>query len=57
MKCWWTAPKYTSRRKSFFKRTMPKYESLVKLHLKRRPIFSRYQLEEQIDQIHEKRCF
>jgi len=39
----------------FFKRTMPKYESLVKLHQEKRPIFSRYQLEEQIDQIYEKK--
>ena len=34
---------------------MPKFESLVKLHQEKRPIFSRYQLEEQIDQIHEKK--
>ncbi|MCM2358901.1 MAG: Rne/Rng family ribonuclease [Geobacteraceae bacterium] len=41
--------------KDFFKRTMPKFENLVKLHQEKRPIFSKYQLEEQIDQIHEKK--
>jgi ribonuclease E len=34
---------------------MPKFENLVKLHQEKRPIFSRYQLEEQIDQIYEKK--
>src|SRR5208337_3816654 len=41
--------------RDFFKRTMPKFENLVKLHQEKRPIFSRYQLEEQIDQIYEKK--
>ncbi|MBI5657733.1 MAG: Rne/Rng family ribonuclease [Geobacter sp.] len=41
--------------KAFFKETMPKFEKLVKLHLEKRPIFSRYQLEEQIDLIYEKK--
>jgi ribonuclease E len=41
--------------RAFFKQTMPKYEKVVKLHQERRPIFSKYQLEEQIDQIHEKK--
>jgi ribonuclease E len=41
--------------KEFFKRTMPKFENLVKLHQEKRPIFSKYQLEEQIDQIYEKK--
>jgi ribonuclease E len=41
--------------KTLFKETMPKFEKLVKLHLEKRPIFSRYQLEEQIDQIYEKK--
>ncbi|HEX5773332.1 MAG TPA: Rne/Rng family ribonuclease, partial [Geomobilimonas sp.] len=45
---------YTQARE-FFKANMPKYESLVKLHQEKRPIFSRYQLEEQIDQIYEKK--
>jgi ribonuclease E len=41
--------------KDFFRETMPKCEKLVKLHKEKRPIFSRFQLEEQIDQIYEKR--
>ena len=41
--------------REFFKANMPKYENLVKLHQEKRPIFSRYQLEEQIDQIYEKK--
>jgi len=45
---------YTQARE-FFKANMPKYENLVKLHQEKRPIFSRYQLEEQIDQIYEKK--
>ncbi len=41
--------------KEFFRETMPKCEKLVKLHKEKRPIFSRFQLEEQLDQIYEKR--
>ncbi|MBL0224327.1 MAG: Rne/Rng family ribonuclease [Geobacteraceae bacterium] len=41
--------------KEFFRESMPKCEKLVKLHKEKRPIFSRFQLEEQIDQIYEKR--
>jgi len=41
--------------KEFSRETMPKCEKLVKLHKEKRPIFSRFQLEEQIDQIYEKR--
>lgn len=33
----------------------PQFEKLVKLHQEKRPIFSRYQLEEQIDLIYEKK--
>ena len=39
----------------FFKEIMPGCESRVKLHKEKRPIFSKYQLEEQIDQLYEKR--
>ena len=39
----------------FFRELMPGYEKLVKLHKEKRPIFSKYQLEEQIDQLYEKR--
>jgi ribonuclease E len=41
--------------KEFFRETMPTCEKRVKLHKEKRPIFSRFQLEEQIDQIYEKR--
>ena len=41
--------------RSFFKATMPKNEKLVKLHQEKRPIFSKYQVEEQIDLIYEKK--
>jgi ribonuclease E len=44
-----------SEAKEFFRETMPKCEKRVKLHKEKRPIFSRFQLEEQIDQIYEKR--
>ena len=33
----------------------PQFEKLVKMHQEKRPIFSRYQLEEQIDLIYEKK--
>ena len=41
--------------KEFFRETMPDCEKRVKLHREKRPIFSRFQIEEQIDQIYEKR--
>lgn len=41
--------------KEFFRDTMPACEKLVKLHREKRPIFSRFQIEEQLDQIYEKR--
>ncbi|WP_243373218.1 Rne/Rng family ribonuclease [Geotalea sp. SG265] len=41
--------------RAFFKQTMPKNEKLVKMHQEKRPIFSRFQLEEQIDLIYEKK--
>lgn len=37
--------------RDFFKAVMPEHVSLVKLHQERRPIFSRYQIEEQISQL------
>ncbi len=48
-------PEVYKQAREFFKRTMPKFENLVKLHQEKRPIFSKYQLEEQIDQIYEKK--
>ncbi|ABL00611.1 ribonuclease E/G [Pelobacter propionicus] len=41
--------------RDFFRETMPGCEKLVKLHKEKRPVFSRFQIEEQIDQIYEKR--
>jgi ribonuclease E len=41
--------------KEFFKEVMPSFEKRVKMHQEKRPIFSRYQIEEQIDQIYEKK--
>ena len=41
-------PKVFHEAKEFFKDTLPDYAGLVKLHRERRPIFSRYQIEEQI---------
>jgi ribonuclease E len=49
------SPAHHKQIKAFFKATMPKFEKLVKLHQEKRPIFSRYQIEEQIDQIYEKK--
>ena len=37
--------------RDFFKAVMPDYVNLVKLHQERRPIFARYQIEEQISQL------
>jgi ribonuclease E len=41
--------------RAFFKEIMPRFETRVKLHQEKRPIFSKYQLEEQIDLIYEKK--
>jgi ribonuclease E len=48
-------PDVYQQARDFFKLTMPKQEHIVKLHQEKRPIFSKYQLEEQIDQIYEKK--
>ena len=40
---------------TFLKQIAPGMEKRVKLHREKRPIFSKYQLEEQIDQLYEKR--
>jgi len=44
-------PKVFQEAKDFFQQVMPEYARLVKLHQERRPIFSRYQIEEQIETI------
>jgi ribonuclease E len=41
-------PKVFHKAKGFFQDRLPEYAGLVKLHRERRPIFSRYQIEEQI---------
>lgn len=44
-------PKVCQEAKEFFQQVMPEFARLVKLHQERRPIFSRYQIEEQIETI------
>lgn len=44
-------PKVADEARDFFQQVMPEYARLVKLHQERRPIFSRYQIEEQIETI------
>jgi ribonuclease E len=44
-------PKVFQEARDFFNEVMPEYARLVKLHQERRPIFSRYQIEEQIETI------
>ncbi|MBI2875727.1 MAG: Rne/Rng family ribonuclease, partial [Candidatus Tectomicrobia bacterium] len=41
------------RAKEFFRKIMPRYQKLLKLHQERRPLFFKYQLEEQIELIYE----
>ncbi len=45
-------PRVFQEAKDFFQQVMPDYARLVKLHQERRPIFSRYQIEEQIETIY-----
>jgi ribonuclease E len=44
-------PKVFQEARDFFQQVMPEYARLVKLHQERRPIFARYQIEEQIETI------
>lgn len=41
------------RAREFFRKIMPRYQKLLKLHPEKRPLFSKYQLEEQIEVIYE----
>jgi ribonuclease E len=41
--------------RSFFHQVMPKYENLVKLSQEKRPLFNKYQLEDQIEQAYRRR--
>lgn len=43
------------RVRDFFHQVMPRYENLVKLYGEKRPLFNKYQLEEQIEQVYRKR--
>ena len=45
-------PRVADEAREFFQQVMPEYARLVKLHQERRPIFSRYQIEEQIETIY-----
>ncbi len=45
-------PRVFQEARDFFQQVMPDYARLVKLHQERRPIFSRYQIEEQIETIY-----
>ncbi|HKK01885.1 MAG TPA: Rne/Rng family ribonuclease, partial [Desulfuromonadales bacterium] len=45
-------PKVFQEARDFFQQVMPEYAKLVKLHQERRPIFARYQIEEQIETIY-----
>ena len=45
-------PKIFEETQEFFRQLMPEHLKLVKLHQERRPIFSRYQIEEQIENIY-----
>lgn len=38
--------------KSFFKRTMPQFQNVLKYYVGKRPLFSKFQTEEQIDHIY-----
>lgn len=44
-------PEVYNEARDFFTQVMPDYARLVKLHQEQRPIFSKYQIEEQIDTI------
>jgi ribonuclease E len=41
--------------RDFFHQVMPRYEKLVKPYQEKRPLFNKYQLEEQIEQVYSKR--
>lgn len=41
--------------REFFHQVMPKYENLVKLYQEKRPLFNKYQLEEQVEQVYRKK--
>ncbi|MCA1960429.1 MAG: Rne/Rng family ribonuclease [Desulfomonile sp.] len=44
-----------NKAREFFRQLMPKYENIVKLYQEKRPLFNKYQLEEQVEQVYRKR--
>jgi ribonuclease E len=48
-------PAVYKKSREFFAEIMPKYEKLVKLYQEKRPLFNKYQLEEQVEQVYRKR--
>lgn len=44
-----------NRAKDFFRGVMPRYQNKVKLYQEKRPLFSKYELEKQIETIHERK--
>ncbi len=44
-----------NKARDFFAQVMPKYQNLVKLSQEKRPLFNKYQLEEQIEQVYRRR--
>lgn len=48
-------PEVYRKTRAFFKTVMPRYERIVKLHKEKRPIFSKFNLEEQIKTIYERK--
>jgi len=44
-----------NKAREFFHQVMPKYENLVKLSQEKRPLFNKYQLEEQIEQVYRRK--
>jgi ribonuclease E len=41
--------------RDFFHQVMPRYENLVRLYLEKRPLFNKYQLEEQVEQVYRRK--
>jgi ribonuclease E len=41
--------------REFFHQVMPKYENLVKFYQEKRPLFNKYQLEEQLEQVYRRK--
>ncbi len=48
-------PGVFKKARKFFQLVMPRYEKLVKLYQEKRPLFNKYQLEEQLEQVYRKR--